>query len=198
MLSLQHPRTAGRHLLCVLHLCVRRHVLQSRYIAAQLKQLYLTADAWTAAKAGRFRGLPAANEWQCGYSDTPFLGRCSGAVKYVPSAGCVANFPWCSLWHHRTLVTAKCTDCILDVLWECAAHAICRTAPLVSNTTEESCPAERTYVTTSCLYLTMHPAGTLSALLTPPLLACPRWQLTCPSWCVRASLVPQHSCSQWH
>lgn len=58
-----------------------RHVLQSRYIAVQLKQLYLTADAWAAAKAGRMRALPTDSDMQCGYSDTPFVGRCSLNIK---------------------------------------------------------------------------------------------------------------------
>jgi len=58
-----------------------RHAHLSRYMAVHLKQLQLTAEAMRRARAGHLRGLPAMHEWQCGYSDTPFTGRCSGAIK---------------------------------------------------------------------------------------------------------------------
>jgi hypothetical protein len=50
-------------------------------MAVQLKQLYLTADALVKVGTGAMLILPAMHEWQCGYSDTPFIGKCSGAVK---------------------------------------------------------------------------------------------------------------------
>jgi hypothetical protein len=50
-------------------------------MAVQLKQLFCTAAAMTSVKRGAMASLPAMNEWQCGYSDTPGIGRCSGAIK---------------------------------------------------------------------------------------------------------------------
>jgi hypothetical protein len=50
-------------------------------MAVQLKQLYCMAVAMTNAKNGAMDLIPAMNEWQCGYSDTPGRGHCSGAIK---------------------------------------------------------------------------------------------------------------------
>lgn len=67
------------HLLTCVVLC--RHAHTSRYIAVQLNQLYLTADATLQVNKGAMQAMPALHEWQCGYSDTPWIGKCSGAVK---------------------------------------------------------------------------------------------------------------------
>lgn len=57
----------------------------SRYIAVQLKQLQLTADAVVQARQGAMLRLPAKHGWQCGYSDTPCTGTCTGTVKHMLS-----------------------------------------------------------------------------------------------------------------